>query len=238
MHWILILNKNINAVRHLSPTVKTVTHPWRKHLSNVQDVRECERLPVCSQFQTLMRLLSIQTNSPETVSDSLCWNSVVMQTDCCSSCSGGWSQTITEVNRPDADVLGWRGCTGSVVVRPVGCTTKFSETPLQTAYGKEMKIQFTGKGSGGHSSGQRADCTHPQSLRHLWQRAVWSNCTFQSGLELQPVPVQHSCHLISISACPFCEVGCLSWQRRNVLQNSFTQICEQYLRETGLLWLL
>ncbi len=29
-----------------------------------------------------------------TVSDSLCRNSLVMQTDCFSSCPGGWSQTI------------------------------------------------------------------------------------------------------------------------------------------------
>ncbi len=32
----------------------------------------------------------------ETVSDKLCRNSLVMQTDCCSSCPGGWSQTILE----------------------------------------------------------------------------------------------------------------------------------------------
>ncbi len=38
---------------------------------------------------------------PETVSDSLCRNSLVMQTDCCSSCPGGWSQTILEVKMLD-----------------------------------------------------------------------------------------------------------------------------------------
>ncbi|KAL0169899.1 hypothetical protein M9458_034495, partial [Cirrhinus mrigala] len=50
------------------------------------------------------------------------------------SCPGGWSQTILEVKMLDVEVLGWCGYTWSAVVRPVGCTAKFSETPLETAY--------------------------------------------------------------------------------------------------------
>ncbi len=53
---------------------------------------------------------------PETVSDSLCRNYLVMQTECCSSCPGGWSQTILEVKMLDVEVLGWCGYTGSAVV--------------------------------------------------------------------------------------------------------------------------
>ncbi len=90
----------------------------------------------CSQVETPMRMTSMQMSFPEMVSDSLCRNSLVMQTDCCSSCPGGWSQMILEVKMLDVEVLDWCCYTWSAVVRPVGCTTKFSETPLETAYGR------------------------------------------------------------------------------------------------------
>ncbi len=73
----------------------------------------------CSQVETLMRTTSMQMSFPETVSDSLCRNSLVMQTDCCSSCPGGWSQMILEVKKPDVEVLGWCGYAWSAVVSPV-----------------------------------------------------------------------------------------------------------------------
>ncbi len=63
----------------------------------------------CSQVKTLMRKTSMQMSFPQTVSDSLCRNSLVMQTDCCSSCPGGWSQTILEVKMLAVEVLGWCG---------------------------------------------------------------------------------------------------------------------------------
>ncbi len=47
----------------------------------------------CSQVETLMRTTSMQISFPETVSDSLWRNSLVMQTDYCSSCPGGWSRS-------------------------------------------------------------------------------------------------------------------------------------------------
>ncbi len=85
-------------------------------------------------------------------------------------CLGGWSQTILQVKKPDMEVWGWCGYTWSVVVGPVGCTAKFLETTLETAYGSEMNIQFMGNSSGGHSCSQYANCTLPRYLRHcvMW----------------------------------------------------------------------
>ena len=70
------------------------------------------------------------------------------------------------------EVLGWCGYTWSAVVRLVGCPAKLSETPLEMAYSREMKIQFMGNSSVGHSCSQHANCTLPQYLRHLWHWAV------------------------------------------------------------------
>uniref|UniRef100_A0A8C5GR40 5'-nucleotidase domain-containing protein 3-like n=1 Tax=Gouania willdenowi TaxID=441366 RepID=A0A8C5GR40_GOUWI len=59
-----------------------------------------------------------------------------------------------EVNMLHVEVLEWCGYTWSAVVRLVGCTAIFSETPLETTYGREMNIQFIGNSSGGHSCSQ------------------------------------------------------------------------------------
>ncbi len=126
-----------------------------------------------NQVETPMRMMSMQMSFPETVSDSLCRNSLVMQTDCCSSCPGGWSQAILEVKMLDVEVLGWGCYTWSAVVRPVGCTAKFSETPLEMPYGREMNINFSENSSGGHSYSQHAKCMLPQNSQHLWHCALW-----------------------------------------------------------------
>ena len=99
---------------------------------------------------------------PETVSDSLCRNPLVVQPHNLISCLGGWSQTIPQVKKPDGEVLGWCGYTWSADVRLVGCTAKFSKATLVAAYDREMDMKFSANSSGGHSCSQHANCMLPQ----------------------------------------------------------------------------
>ncbi len=61
----------------------------------------------CHQVKTLVRTTSMQMSFTDTVSHSLCRNSLVVRTNCCISCPGGWSQMILQVKKPDVEVLGW-----------------------------------------------------------------------------------------------------------------------------------
>ncbi len=82
-----------------SSVKRTPLQSSRRH--RMWDVAHLSRLrwrtAVRSRVETQMKTTSMQMSFPETVSDRLCRNSLVMQTDCCSSCPGGWSQMILEV---------------------------------------------------------------------------------------------------------------------------------------------
>lgn len=89
----------------------------------------------------------------------------------------------------DVELLGCCGSTCSTGVRTVGCTAKFSETPLETAFGGEMNIQSMGSSSGGRSwdgssrKGEVFRFRHicEQYLRKMGLLCTW--CTWCSAHE-------------------------------------------------------
>ncbi len=102
---------------------------------------------------------------PETVSDSLSAEILsIMQTDCCRSCPRLFSDDL------QGEDAGCRGSLAGVVTLglwlwgQLDVRAKFSETPLETAYGREMNFQFMSNSSGGHSCCQNANCTAPSKL--------------------------------------------------------------------------
>uniref|UniRef100_A0A672RVW9 protein-tyrosine-phosphatase n=1 Tax=Sinocyclocheilus grahami TaxID=75366 RepID=A0A672RVW9_SINGR len=105
----------------------------------------------------------------------------------------------------------------SAVVRLVGCTAKFSETPLETAYGREMDIQFTGKNSGGHSCSQHANSLpNPPGAPVVMERSATSiTLMWDSG---NPLPVSY--YIIQYrpasSTDPFKEIDAIATTRYSV----------------------
>jgi hypothetical protein len=101
----------------------------------------------------------MQMSFPETVSDILYRNSLVVQTHSFISCPDGWSQMIPQMKKPDVEVLDWRGYKCSAVMRPVGLTAKLSKMMLVEAHDREINIKFSANSSGGHSCSQHANCS-------------------------------------------------------------------------------
>ncbi len=127
----------------------------------------------CSQVETPMRTTSMQMSFPETVSDSFCRNSLVMQTDCCSSCPGGWSQTILEVKMLDG--RSWAG----VVTRGLRLWGRLDVLPnsLKRPWRQLMVEKWTFNSQATAlvdiSVVSMPIARSPRTMQHLWHCAVW-----------------------------------------------------------------
>lgn len=159
------------TVCHLPRTDKSQIHLWGEHLSKVPDAVECEHLP--NKVGNDDELQSgLDPDEDDKHADELPWDvfwrflaKIVCGQNCFSSCLDGWSQMVLEVKMVDAEAVDWCGHMWSTV----GCTAKFSETPSESAYGRQEAIQFTV-----HSPG-RQSCSHASWMRTCiicgW--AVW-----------------------------------------------------------------
>ncbi len=171
----------IHAVCYLPCTVKTGIHPWREHLSKVSDTIECEHLTTQVGYDD--KLLS--GSRPRSGRRACRWASLRRFLTVCAEILWLCKPIVTVAVRVAGLRWSWRWrcwmwrSWAGVVTRGLwlwgrlDCTAKFSETPLETAYGREINIKFTGNSSGGHSCSQDANCTLPQNLWHLWHCAVW-----------------------------------------------------------------
>ncbi len=185
---------------HTTPYTLSASAPvqWKpgflhedEHFSKVSDALKCEHYSLrsimttnCSQVETLMRTTSMQISFPEMVSDSLCreiiwlFKLIVAAAVWVSGLRWSWRWSMLDV-----EVLGWCGYTWSAVWGRLDVLPNSFETPLETAYGREMNIKFTGNSSGGHSCSQHAIARFLKTCDIWWHCAVWLKmhileCTF------------------------------------------------------------
>lgn len=163
----------------------------------------------CGQDKTLVRMTSVLMSSPETLSDSFSQNVLVLQTSCCTSCQGGQSQTISLVNKPDVEVLGWRVYMSSGHLHVLPNSWKWHLRWLMV-----VKRTFNSQGT----STVNICVVNITIARSLKTSNI---CGILSGLyhhQSKAHLCSKNCCLISMLICHTCQMEGLSWQRE-VLSN-------------------
>ncbi len=106
IHVIVISKPLAHTTPHMLSAICPVQ--WKLGFIREEKMSICSLKPVTAtnfrQFKTLVRTTSTQMSFPETVSNSLYRNSLVVQTSCCISCPGGCSQ-----NNLAGEEAGWGG---------------------------------------------------------------------------------------------------------------------------------